>query len=50
LQRALFGVLTEEEGEEYENKIRILEEKQLKNLLIQKEQVKVFESTVLKII
>ncbi|KAL4127063.1 hypothetical protein QTP88_011261 [Uroleucon formosanum] len=46
LQRGLFGVLTEEEGEEYQNKIRLLEEKQLKTLLIQKDQTKIFESTL----
>lgn len=46
LQRALFGVLTEEEGEEYQNKIRLLEEKQLKTLLLQKDQIKIFESTL----
>jgi len=46
LQRTLFGVLTEEEGDEYQNKIRLLEEKQLKTLLIQKDQIKIFESTL----
>jgi len=46
LQRTLFGVLTEEEGEEYQSKIKVLEEKQVKNLLIQKEQIKIFESTL----
>jgi hypothetical protein len=37
LQRALFGVLTEEEGDNYEKKIRTLEEKRIKSLLIQRE-------------
>lgn len=46
LQRALFGVLTEEEGENYERKIRTLEEKQIKSLLIQREQIKIFKNTL----
>lgn len=38
--------MTEEEGKEYQNKIRLLEEIQLKALLIQKDQIKIFESTL----
>lgn len=46
LQRILFGVLTEEEGEIFEDKIKTLEEKQIKTLMIQKEQIKIFKSSL----
>jgi len=46
LQRTLFGVLTEEEGEIFADKIKTLEEKQMKTLLIQKEQIKIFKSSL----
>lgn len=46
LQRVLFGVLTEEEGEIFEDKIKTLEEKQMKTLTIQKEQIKIFKSSL----
>lgn len=46
IQKTLFGVLTEEEGEEFASKIKELEDKQLRIMIIEKEQAIVFKNTV----
>lgn len=46
IQKTLFGVLTEEEGEEFASKIKELEDKQLRIMIIEKEQAIVFKNTI----
>ncbi|KAF0747617.1 Uncharacterized protein FWK35_00029923 [Aphis craccivora] len=46
IQKTLFRVLTEEEGKEFSSKIKELEDKQLRIMIIKKEQAIVLKNTV----